>query len=404
MLTLSDIQAAATRIRPHLRRTPCVASEVLSERTGCDVFFKFENLHRTGSFKERGALNRLLQLSPDERARGVVAASAGNHGQAVAHHAARLGIVATVVMPRHAPIGKVAAARSRGARVILSGETFDEALDFALELAARENLVFVHAFDDEQVIAGQGTLGLELLEEGWGFAAVIVPIGGGGLAAGLAIALQAADPGIRVIGVEPERCASMAASLRAGHPVALPAVSSIADGLAVKRPGDVPFGILRDRIEGVLTVSEEEIANAILVLLETEKTVAEGAGAAPLAALLNRRALRESLAGKTVVLPITGGNIDVNVLSRIIDRGLAKDGRLAKLRVFVPDQPGSLAAVSRIVAEAGANVLDLFHLRTFAPTEVGEVALDLVLETRGPEHLDEVLAALARSGLRAEHR
>jgi len=387
-----------------LRRTPCVLSEVLSETTGCSVHLKFENLHRTGSFKERGALNRLLQIPETDRRRGVITASAGNHAQAVAHHATRLGIASTIVMPRHTPINKVMATRRRGGDVVLHGETYDDALARALEVAGTKGATFVHGFDDEAVIAGQGTLALELLDEEIPIGAIVIPIGGGGLIAGVGLALKSIDPSIEVIGVESEHCASMAASIAAGHPVKIEAKPSIADGLAVKCPGKVSFELARRHVDRFLTVTEEEIANAILVLLEVEKTMTEGAGAASLAALLNREELREGLRGKAVVLPLTGGNIDVNVLSRIIDRGLAKDGRLAKLRVYVPDRPGSLALVSRLLAEAGANVLDIFHLRTFAPTAVGQVALDFVLETRGPEHLEELLRTLAEHDLVAEHR
>ena len=377
---------------------------MLSETTGCRVYFKLESLQRTGSFKERGALNRLLSLSDDERGHGVVTASAGNHAQALAHHARRLGIACTVVMPRHTPLNKVVSTRRYGARVALEGETFDDALARARELASSENLTFVHGFDDEAVIAGQGTIALELVDENIPIAAVLVPVGGGGLIAGVALALKAVDPSIRIVGVEPENCASMRDSLRAGGLVSIAMKPSIADGLAVKSPGALPFEIARRAVDDMLTVDEEEIANAILMLLEVEKTMAEGAGAAPLAALLNRERLRADLAGKNVIVLLTGGNIDVNVLSRIIDRGLAKDGRLAKLRVFVHDRPGSLALVSRLIAEAGANVLDIFHIRTFVPAEVGEVALDFVLEMRGPDHLEELLALLGANGIRAEHR
>ncbi|MGH7821395.1 MAG: threonine ammonia-lyase, partial [Candidatus Binatia bacterium] len=404
MVTLADIQAAARRLRPHLRRTPCVLSEALSEASGCQVYLKFENLQRTGSFKERGALNRLLQLPESERAKGVVTASAGNHAQALAHHATRLGIPSSIVMPRHTPINKITSTRRRGGKVILHGEAFDDALAHARSLAVAEGATFVHGFDDEAVVAGQGTLALELVEERIPLGAIVVPVGGGGLIAGCALALKSHDPAIRVIGVEPERCASMLESIRAGSPVTIESRPSIADGLAVKAPGAIPFAIVRDRVDELLTVSEEEVANAILVLLEVEKTMAEGAGAAGLAALLNRPSLRDELRGTAVVVPITGGNLDVNVLSRIIDRGLAKDGRLAKLRVFVPDRPGSLAMVSRLIADAGANVLDIFHVRAFAPTDVGEVALDFVLETRGHDHLEDVLRELSSHGLRPEHR
>jgi threonine dehydratase len=402
MLSLPDIEAAGHRIKRHLRTTPCVLSEILSEITACQVYLKFENLQRTGSFKERGALNCLIQLSDDERKKGVVTASAGNHGQAVAHHATRLGIEAAVVMPRHTPINKITSTRRLGGEVVLHGEDYTEALSHALERAAQEGKTFIHGFDDEAVIAGQGTLALELIDERIPIGAVIIPIGGGGLIAGCSLALKSIDPSIRVIGVEPEHCASMQESIRAKRPVAIPAHPSIADGLAVKCPGQIPFELVQRRVDTYVTVSEEEIANAILVLLEVEKSMVEGAGAAPLAALLNREELQAELKGQTVVLPLCGGNIDVNVLSKIIDRGLAKDGRLAKLRVFVPDRPGSLATVSRLIADAGANVLDIFHSRTFVQTKVGEVAIDFVVETRGREHLDQLLDTLAKHTVRAE--
>lgn len=402
MITFSAIEAAAARLKPHLEKTPCVHSEALSELTGCELYLKFENLHRTGSFKERGALNKLLLMSPAQLRQGVVTASAGNHGQALAYHASRLGARAAVVMPEKTPLVKVSATRRWGAEVVLHGKNYEEAMSRAREIERSEGRLFVHGFDDPDVVAGQGTLTLELLEEGMEWDVLLLPIGGGGLIAGNAVAFKEVFPKGEVLGVEPVNYASMQHSLAAGEPVAFAGKPSLADGLAVKSVGGIPFDIVKERVDGIFTVTEEEIANAILVLLEVEKTMVEGAGAATLAALLNREELRARLAGRKVMLPLCGGNIDVNVLSKIIDRGLAKDGRLGRFRVIVPDQPGSLNEVTGLIAGGGANILDIFHIRALANTQVREVAIDLVIETRGHEHLQELEKNLRGAGIRVE--
>ena len=356
----------------------------------------------TGSFKERGAANRLLQLSADERGRGVVTASAGNHGLAVALHAARLGVPATIVMPEWAPLIKVTSARRHGAEVILHGENFDEARACASEVSAARGRVMVPPFDDDAVIAGQGTLGLELLEQCPEMDAVIVPVGGGGLIAGVALAVKARRPGARVIGVQSEAFPSMRRALDEGRRVEVPAAATIADGIAVRVVATRTLDVARALVDTVVTVSEEEIANAILLLLEIEKTVVEGAGATPLAALLNRQI---DLAGATVVLVLSGGNIDVTMLSRIIERGLVKDARLVRLDVLLLDRPGALARLGDVIADVRANIVHIEHDRAFSRfAAIGETEVELTLETTGRDHIDALKARLAAAGYRVAER
>jgi threonine dehydratase len=362
MIDVADVHAARRRLAGVIAETPCPYSETLSALTGARVYVKLENLQMTGSFKERGAANLLLQLAPDERQRGVVAASAGNHGLAVAFHAARLGIAAVIVMPEWAPLAKVTAARRHGAEVVLHGDNFDDAYARAREIEAARRLVFVHPFDDPRVIAGQGTIGLELLAQVPALDAVLVPVGGGGLLGGVSLAVKAERPALRVIGVQAQEVAAMAGALERGARVTLPPASTIADGIAVRRVGEHTFDLARRHADLVVTVSEEEIANAILLLLEIEKTVVEGAGAVALAALANRRV---SLEGRTVAIVLSGGNIDVNLIARVIERGLVKDGRLVRLRVRLRDRPGALARLTAVVAEARANILRIEHDRAF---------------------------------------
>lgn len=400
MITLADIEQARQRIGPHLGKTPCVFSESLSERLGCRLYLKFENLHRTGSFKERGVLNRILQLEAKSDAPALVTASAGNHGQALALHGKRQGFDVIVVMPERTPLVKVASTRRFGARVELHGASYDDALARAREIESQQGALFIHGFDDEAIIAGQGTMALELLEDQIPCQTLVIPVGGGGLMAGCAVVAKEKYPGVEIIGVEPERVPSMREALVRGRPVKIEARSTLADGLAVRQVGAFPLEICRNLVEDWLLVSEEELANAILVLLEEERTMAEGAGAAGVAALLHRDSLRERIQDRDVVVPICGGNLDVNVLARIIDRGLAKEGRLAKLRVTVPDLPGQLAEVTRLVAGTGANILDIFHTRALAATAVGEVAIDLVVETSGHDHLHGLFEELRRQGLK----
>ena len=399
MIDVADVRAAWKRLAGTIAETPCPYSETLSALTGARVFVKLENLQMTGSFKERGAANLLLQLSPAERRQGVVAASAGNHGLAVAFHALRLGISAVIVMPEWAPLAKVTAARRHGAEVVLHGENFDEAYVRAREIEAARRLVFVHPFDDPRVIAGQGTIGLELVAQVPGLDAVLVPVGGGGLIGGVAVAVKAERPAAVVIGVQAQEVAAMTASLAAGERVTVPAATTIADGIAVRRVGELTFDLARRYVDRLVTVGEEEIANAILLLLEIEKTVVEGAGAVSLAALANRRV---ALEGKTVALVISGGNIDVNVISRVIVRGLVKDGRLVRLRVRLRDRPGSLARLTALVAEARANVLRIEHDRAFSRAPVGDTEVELTLETSGPEQIATIKRHLADAGYAVE--
>jgi threonine dehydratase len=403
MVTLADVQAARARIGGALYESPCAYSETTSRLAGARVFFKLDNLQMTGSFKERGALNKLLSLAVNDRHRGVIAASAGNHGLAVAFHAQRLDISATIVMPRFAPLVKVSWARRYGAEVILSGADFDEALAEAQRLQGERGSVFIPAFNDPAVIAGQGTLGLELLEQAPDLDAVLVPVGGGGLIGGLALALKESGFTGRVIGVQAERVAGMRAALAAGNPVPIPPATTIADGIAVRRVGELTLPLVQRYVDDMVTVSETELAHAILLFLENEKTVVEGAAATPLAALLHRSL---NLAGQTVGLVVSGGNIDMNVIARVIEKGLVQEGRLTRISLIVIDRPGALARVSTLVAEQGANIEGIVHTRGFSRAEIGESEITLTLETFGPQHIAEVLAALRTAGYQVfeEHR
>jgi threonine dehydratase len=398
-VTLDDVRAAQARLKGLIAATPCPYSETLSRLTGSRVFVKLENLQMTGSFKERGAANVLLVLGEAERRRGVVAASAGNHGLAVAFHAARLGIGAVIVMPEWAPLTKVMAARRHGAEVLLHGDNYDAAYARAREIEAERGLVFIHPFDDPRVIAGQGTIGLELCEQVPDLEAVVVPVGGGGLAGGIGVALKALRPETRLIGVQAEEVAGMRAALDAGECVTVPGAPTIADGIAVRRVGEHTLALARRYLDGVVTVSEEEIANAILLLLEIEKTVVEGAGAVALAALVNKRV---SLEGRAVILLLGGGNIDVNLIARIIERGLVKDGRIVRLAVMLRDRPGALARLAELVAEARANVLHINHDRAFSRARLGETEVEITLETSGRDHIEAVKRHLLAAGYTVE--
>jgi len=399
VVTLKDVQAARERIRDALYLSPCARTETLSRVTGTQAFLKLDNLQMTGAYKERGALNKLLTLGAPERARGLIAASAGNHAQAVAYHAGRLGVLATIVMPETTPIMKVANTRGHGARVVLFGSNFDEAYSEARRMERDEGLTFVHPFDDEVVIAGQGTLGLEVVEQVPGLDAVLVPVGGGGLISGVAVAVKALRPDVKVIGVEAEVLPCMQAAVEAGELVTLDAASSLADGIAVKRAGEIPFEHVQALVDDIVTVSEEEIASSILYLLEKEKTVVEGAGAVGVAALLHHKLPR--LEGKRVCSVISGGNIDVNVVARVIERGLVKDGRLVRINIRLLDKPGQLTVVSGIISGLRANVIEVHHSRAFSE-RFGDTTLLLTLETRGPEHVEEILDGLREHGYQVE--
>jgi threonine dehydratase len=399
VVTLKDVRAARERIRDALYLSPCARTETLSRVTRTEAFLKLDNLQMTGAYKERGALNKLLTLGAPERARGLIAASAGNHAQAVAYHAGRLGVLATIVMPETTPIMKVANTRGHGARVVLFGSNFDEAYSEARRMEREEGLTFIHPFDDEVVIAGQGTLGLEVVEQVPGLDAVLVPVGGGGLVSGVAVAVKALCPGVKIIGVEAEVLPCMQAAVEAGELVTLDAASTLADGIAVKRAGEITFEHVQALVDDIVTVSEEEIASSILYLLEKEKTVVEGAGAVGVAALMHHKLPR--LEGKRVCSVISGGNIDVNVVARVIERGLVKDGRLVRINIRLLDKPGQLTVVSGIISGLRANVIEVHHSRAFSE-RFGDTTLLLTLETRGPEHVDEILGGLREQGYQVE--
>jgi threonine dehydratase len=399
MITLADVQAARDRTRDRIYLSPCARSETLSRLTGTTALLKLENLQMTGAYKERGALNKLLVMSDADRERGLIAASAGNHAQAVAYHAGRLGVKATIVMPEPTPIMKVANTRAHGARIVLHGANYDEAYAEARRLEHVERLTFVHPFDDPDVIAGQGTVALEVLEQEPELDAILVPVGGGGLVSGVAVAVKALRPGAKIIGVETEVLPSMLQAIDAGKPVTLEGANTIADGIAVKRAGDLTFDHVRRYVDEIVTVSEEEIASAILYLLEREKTVVEGAGAVAVAALMQHKV--RGLEGRRVVALVSGGNIDVNLVARVIERGLVKDGRLVRISVALQDKPGQLAKVSAIVANHRANVIEVHHARAFSH-RFGDTTLQLTLETRGPEHVEEILRALRERGYQVQ--
>jgi threonine dehydratase len=400
-LDVGAIEAARARLRGAIYQTPCPYSQTLSELTGSRCYVKLENLQMTGSFKERGAANLLLQLDAAERRRGVVAASAGNHGLAVAFHASRLGIPATIVMPSHAPLIKATSARRYGAEVVLHGANYDEAYERARALEAERGAVFVHPFDDPRVVAGQGTLGLELLEQMEGVDAVIVPVGGGGLVAGVALAIKGHRPSVRVIGVQADAAPCLERALQAGTRVRVAAGATIADGIAVRQVGEVTFALAARLVDEVVTVDEEELANAVLHLLEIEKTVVEGAGAAPLAALLHRQL---DLADRRVVLVLSGGNIDVTMLARIIERGLVKDGRLVRLGVVLQDRPGALARLTGAIAEERVNILQIEHDRAFSRQAIGRTEVELTLETSGRKQIELLKQRLESAGYSVEER
>ena len=396
-LALADIRAAAERLHGQVLDTPCVPSRTLSAIAGCEVFLKFENLQFTASFKERGALNKIAQLSDAERARGVLAVSAGNHAQGVAYHAQRLHIPATIVMPRFAPAVKVERTRGFGATVVLEGDTFDDARAHGLQLAQDRGLTLVHPYDDLQVAAGQGTIGLEMLAQQPALDTLVVAIGGGGLIGGVATAAKALKPGIQVIGVQTERFPAVWNAIHGEQRES--AQATIADGIGVKVPGAATVPLIRQHVDDVLLVGEDDIEQAILMLLEIEKTVVEGAGAVGLAALMKHRA---RFAGRKVGLILCGGNIEPLVLGEIIQRGMVKSGRLARLRMDVRDVPGTLADVATLLGKLGANIDEVQHQRAFSSLSVERAQIEVVVHTRGVAHIEEILAAMRAQGYRAE--
>jgi threonine dehydratase len=396
LVTLADIRAARRRIAGGVVVTPCPESIPLSEITGARIFCKLDHLQRTGSFKERGARNALLRLPKNQQQRGVIAASAGNHALGLAYHGQLLGIPVTVVMPDYAPLIKVSTCRRLGARVVVRGRDFAEARAAADALAAAEGLAYVHGFDDPDIIAGQGTMALEILEQVKDADAIVAPIGGAGLIAGLAVAAKALRPRLKVIGVESMATASFTAALKAGHPVAIPRRATLADGLAVLKVGTNAFQLARRRLDRVVRVSEDWIALAILRMVEMEKIVVEGAAAAPLAALM--AGLLPELRGRKVVLAVCGGNIDPSVLSRVIEKGLVHDGRLTRFTVTISDRPGGLSELARVIADCGASVKDIEHDRAFSGPDVSAVNVVCTVETRDHAHIRALHRALRRRG------
>ena len=395
-VSLKDIEEAAQVIKGQVIETPFLHSRTLSEITGAEVHLKFENHQFTASFKERGAFNKLSSLTPGERSRGVIACSAGNHAQGVAYHAKRLGIPATIVMPRYTPFVKVEQTRGHGAEVILEGDNFDGAKDFALKAAVERGLTLVHPYNDEKIIAGQGTCGLEMMRARPDLDALVVAIGGGGLIAGISTAARALKPSIEVYGVEVKRFPGMYHAMKGTTPEF--ALSTIAEGIAVKEPGTLTRPVIAKNVREIFLVDEGDIEEAIVMMLEIEKTVVEGAGAAPLAAVLRNR---ERFAGRRVALVLGGGNIDPLVMAEIIQRGMVRSGRLSRVLVEIRDVPGSLARVAACVAEHNANIDEVRHQRAFAQLAVQNAELELVLKTRNREHVQEIVTALGNCGFKA---
>jgi threonine dehydratase len=394
-VTPADVMAAAAAIRGSVVATECNRSRTLSEMCGCDIWLKFENLQFTSTFKERGALNRLRALSPDQQARGVIAMSAGNHAQGVAYHAKRLGIPATIVMPIGTPMVKVENTRRHGAEVVITGQTLEEAGTFARQHGEARGMTLIHPYDDPLVIAGQGTIALEMLQAVPSLETLVVPIGGGGLISGMAIAARSLKPDLRIVGVQARLYPSMYNLMKGEH---LPMRGdTLAEGIAVKEPGRITTDIVRHLVDDIVLVTEDEIERAVATLISIEKTVVEGAGAAGLAAVL---ANPDSFDGRNVGLVLTGGNIDTRLIASVLTRELAREGRLTQLAIDIVDRPGQLAVVSNLLGEAGANIIEVSHQRTFSDLPAKATLLELVIETRDRAHLDDVLARLGASGFK----
>ncbi|MFC4769832.1 threonine ammonia-lyase [Effusibacillus consociatus] len=395
MLTLKDFQTARQNLASVIHTTSLERSSTFSQLSDNEVFLKMENLQKTGSFKIRGAYNKIATLSPEERKRGVIAASAGNHAQGVAYGAKRMGIPCTIVMPEGAPLTKVEATTGYGAKVVLHGPNYDAAYQYALQLQEANGMTFVHAFNDAAVIAGQGTISLEIMEQLPDVDVIVTPIGGGGLAAGVAMAAKLLKPDIQVIGVEASGAASMLASLRAGQVHTLEYVETIADGIQVKRPGDLTFDLVRQYVDDVVTVDDDQITKAILLLMERSKLVVEGAGAVGLAAVLDQKIAGK---GKKVTVLLSGGNVDVNLLSKIIERGLVEAGRYLRLVTTVPDRPGVLLTMAKIFAEEKSNVISIHHHRMGERIVLGQAEVEVNLETRDRKHIQRILKRLGDAG------
>ncbi len=396
VFSADDVVAAGDLIRPHIRNTPLIHSNTLSGMCNADTWFKLENLQMTASFKERGAVNRLLRLSDTEKKQGVIAASAGNHAQGLAYHGQRLEIPVKIVMPKYSPITKIKATEYWGADVVLHGDTFDDAFAYSESIVAEEGRVYVHPFDDPAIAAGQGTIGIEVIEQLDDIDAILVPVGGGGLIAGIATYIKQAAPHIQIIGVEESNCDAMHQALQSGTPVLVNPAPVIADGIAVRKVSADNLKVINRLVDEMVSVTSDEIANAIMLMLEIEKLVVEGSAAVTLAALVNNHLPR--LQGKRVVSIISGGNIDVNLLSRIIDQGLAFDGRVARLETVVQDRPGNLEALLTVFRQNGANILEVNHHRLSPRAPIGQVGVTVTMESRDQAHLNEVKAALQSGG------
>ncbi|MER3447199.1 MAG: threonine ammonia-lyase [Candidatus Dadabacteria bacterium] len=399
MITLKEIEEAANRLKDVTYTTPLVYSYSLSEVSGANVFFKLENLQRTGSFKIRGAYNRLHKLS--NTVKNVVAASAGNHAQGVALAGRLLGMKATIVMPEVTPINKILATKHYGAEIVLYGATFDDAYRYAKQIEKEYEAVFIHPFDDSDIIAGQGTIGLEVIDSLPGMEAVFVPIGGGGLISGISVALKEKNPRIKIMGVQAEGAASMVLSKEKGKIVEISSAQTIADGIAIKRCGTIPFEIVDRYVDEALTVNDSEIEDALLILTERMRIVVEGAGAVGFAGLLKRK---EGFYKKNVVIIISGGNIDINTLSRIIERGLVKRGRFIRLEIEIPDIPGSLGKLASLLGMAKANIVQIYHDRSSTTLPIGRAIVELSLETKGYEHKEEILKLLRENGYKPKEK
>ncbi|NLL99249.1 MAG: threonine ammonia-lyase, partial [Tepidanaerobacter sp.] len=393
-VTFRDIQEARSHLKDVVYKTGLVHNTTFSEMTGNFIYLKTENLQKTGSFKLRGAFNKIANLPKEQKQYGVIAASAGNHAQGVAMAATAYGIKSTIVMPKHAPLSKIAATKSYGAEVVLYGEVYDEAYEKARQIQKQSGAVFVHPFDDREIIAGQGTIGIEILEDVPDADIIVVPIGGGGLISGIAIAAKHIKPEVKIIGVQTKNLPSMARSLSQNHITTVEGPATIADGIAVKTPGELTFKIVKKFVDDIVTVDEDEIANAILLLLERAKVVSEGAGAASVAAILNRL---DIVRNKKIVALISGGNIDVNMLSRIIDKGLVKSGRKIFVNTLIPDRPGTLSQLLNLIAETGANVLSITHDRATADIPLGYAKVKLELETADVQHVVKIKELLVQN-------
>jgi threonine dehydratase len=392
-VTIEDIRAAAAAIQGEVVRTPIVPAKRLSQELGCEIYLKLESLQFTGSFKDRGALVKLKSLTPQQAEAGVIAMSAGNHAQGVAYHAQRLGIPSVIVMPEFAPFSKVERTRSFGARVVLTGDTLDASAVAAREIAEQEGLSFVHPYDDEKIIAGQGTIGLEMLSDVPELDTIVVPIGGGGIVSGIATAAKALRPEIKVIGVEAELFPSMFQAIHEMQPTA--GGTTLADGIAVKNPGELTRAIIEELVDEIILVDEPAIETAVMKLCELQKVVAEGAGAAGIAALLSRP---DHSKGRKVGVVICGGNIDVRLLSAVLSRGMVRDGRLVRLRVDIIDQPGVLAKLAQLIGQTGANIIEVFHQRLFYNVPAKQAEIDVIVETRNADHVHEIIQSLRAGG------